>query len=199
MKIKSLIRLFIAVVLLSILFIPSVLATWIYAENPIQDEIAGINVSLLDFPFKPEEILPGHEVGDLDLNHQEVVNNVTNLRQYGLNEDNKKSLKNYLVTYGGVVYSNQPGITCGNLKFVGDESELLMWIVVKESETECSIYTFSKETINRYNEGDAVVVYKTKCLYENGEWNNVRSYTGESYVTEISGFYSISIARWHAT
>ncbi len=199
MKTKLLLKVFLLLTLISTLFIPSAFATWNYAVEQTPTIHNDINTALVEFIYKPEEVLPGHEVGYLGTNHQEVIENVANLTKYGLNSKDKKSLLNYLEDLGGIVYSNHPGITGGNLKFVGDESGQLMWAVVQDSETQCSIYTFSKEKINGSYKNQTVTVYKTICLYQNDKWENVRAYTGESIVIQTLGIYTIDVKGWYAT
>lgn len=195
--IKCLAKISMLLALLSTMLITSVFASWVYATNPATSKTIDIPISLIEFIYTPEEVLPGHEVGHLHQNHQEVVYNITDHVKYGLNYQQKPLLTNYL-NQNGVVYSNQKA-TGGNLKFLGDESESIMWIVYKETDTEYHIFTFTDDRVNSSNVNYVKEVYKTKCVYENGTWQNVRAFKGEAPVAEIDNLYTINYEVWKET
>ena len=174
--------------------IPSVYATWYYAGHAPQEVRSSFDTSMNQFGYTPEEVLPGHEVGSLGQNHQEVVYNITDHKTYGLNNQKKPVLTEYL-NQNGIVYSNQK-TSGGNLKFLGDESESIMWVVEKETDSEYMLYTFLKDHVDSDYLGQSITVYKTKCVKENGVWTNVRSFTGTAPIVRISGLLTIDVNQW---
>ena len=194
MKIKCLAKISALLAMMSFILISSVFASWVYAEYPPANARTEIGLSLIEFTYTPEEVLPGHEVGSLNQNHQEVVYNITDHIKYGLNTQSKPLLSNYLNS-NGIVYSNQKA-TGGNLKFLGDESESLMWVVKKETDTEYSIYTFLNDEVTSNNLNVIISVYKTKCVYQDGLWQNVRSFMGEAPIARISNIITINVDEW---
>ena len=85
------------------------------------------SVSLSEFEWKPEEILPTEsEIGENHLALIELFLNEDN-KGYGLNYDSKHVLERYL-NKNGVVFSNQK-VSGGNLKFVSDETNQLYYCV----------------------------------------------------------------------
>lgn len=194
MKIKLFTKVSALLALLSTIMVTSVYASWLYAEFPPQNIEQSLGLNMAEFIYTPEEVLPGHEVGTLGENHQEVIYNITDHIKYGLNYQQKPLLSNYL-EQNGVVYSNQKA-TGGNLKFLGDESESLMWVIKKETDTEYSIYTFANEYVTSSNLNLVIAVFKTKCVYENGLWVNVRAFVGEAPIARVSGIITIDINEW---
>ena len=192
--IKCLAKISMLLALLSTMLITSVFASWVYSAYPPTDKDMGLGLSLIEFVYKPEEVLPGHEVGYLDQNHQEVIYNITDHIKYGLNYQDKPLLTNYL-NQNGIVYSNQKA-TGGNLKFLGDESESLMWVIEKDTDTIYYIYTFEEEQVTSSNLNLLITVYKTKCVYKDGLWQNERAYVGEAPIAMVSGIMTINVDGW---
>ncbi len=194
MLIKHLAKISALLALISTMLITSVFASWVYAEFSPKDHETNFDLSMIEFVYKPEEVLPGHEVGYLNQNHQEVIYNITDHIKYGLNYQQKPLLSNYL-NQNGIVYSNQKA-TGGNLKFLGDESESLMWVVEKDTDTIYYIYTFEEEQVTSSNLNLLITVYKTKCVYKDGLWQNERAYVGEAPIARVSGIMTINVSKW---
>ncbi len=194
MLIKHLAKISALLALLSTMLITSVFASWVYSEYSPSDKETDLGLSMIEFVYKPEEVLPGHEVGSLDHNHQEVIYNVTDHIKYGLNYQSKPVLSNYLNEYG-IVYSNQK-TTGGNLKFLGDESESLMWVIKKDTDTLYYIYTFEDDYVTSSNLNMIITVYKTKCVYKDGLWQNERAFIGEAPIVRVSGIMTINVDEW---
>lgn len=194
MFMKHLAKISALLALLSTMLITSVFASWVYSAYPPTDKDMSFGLSLIEFVYKPEEVLPGHEVGYLDQNHQEVIYNITDHIKYGLNYQDKPLLSNYLNS-NGIVYSNQKA-TGGNLKFLGDESESLMWVVEKDTDTVYYIYTFLDDNVDSSHLNTIITVYKTMCVYKDGLWQNERAFLGQAPIARISGIMTINVNEW---
>lgn len=181
-----------------------VFATWYYTYETAPNAQANLSVSLSDFEWKPEEILPTEsEIGENHLALIELVLNESN-KGYGLNYDNKHVLEGYLDKYG-LVFSNQK-VSGGNLKFVSDETNQLYYCVEKISDTMYYAYTFSFSDLNSVK-GTATVmpVYRT-VLEKTDIWRAPRSYFGYAQTKLLRAFgaentpgaleYSIDVSTW---
>lgn len=184
--------------------IGGVFATWYYTYETTPSVQENLSVSLSEFEWKPEEILPTEsEIGE---NHLALIELILNENQkgYGLNYDNKHVLEGYLDKYG-LVFSNQK-VSGGNLKFVSDETNQLYYCVEKISETMYYAYTFSFSDLNSVK-GTATVmpVYRT-VLEKTDIWRAPRSYFGYAQTKLLRAFgaentpgtleYSIDVSTW---
>ena len=126
--------------------IGGVFATWHYAYGTVANVKEDLSVSLSEFEWKPDEILPTEsEIGENHLALIELILN-ENKKGYGLNYDNKHVLEEYLENHR-IIFSNQK-VTGGNLKFVSDETNQLYYCVEKISDTMYYAYTFSYPDLN---------------------------------------------------
>lgn len=127
-----------------------VFATWYYTYETVQNTQEDLSVSLSEFEWKPEQILPTEsEIGENHLALIELIMNESD-KGYGLNYDSKQVLEGYLDRYG-LVFSNQK-VSGGNLKFVSDETDQLYYCVEKISDTMYYVYTFSVSDLNAVKE-----------------------------------------------
>ncbi len=181
-----------------------VFATWYYTYDITPNAQENLKVSLSEFEWKPDEILPTEsEIGENHLALIELILNESN-KGYGLNYDNKHVLEGYLDKYG-LVFSNQK-VTGGNLKFVSDETNQLYYCVEKISDTMYYAYTFSFSDLNSVK-GTATVmpVYRT-VLEKTDKWRAPRSYFGYAQTKLLRAFgaentpgtleYSIDVSTW---
>lgn len=181
-----------------------VFATWYYTYETTPNAQENLKVSLSEFEWKPDEILPTEsEIGE---NHLALIELILNENQkgYGLNYDNKHVLEGYL-DKDGIVFSNQK-VTGGNLKFVSDETNQLYYCVEKISDTMYYAYTFSFSDLNSVK-GTATVmpVYRT-VLEKTDKWRAPRSYFGYAQTKLLRAFgaqntpgtleYSIDVSTW---
>ncbi len=181
-----------------------VFATWYYTYETAPNAQENLSVSLSDFEWKPEEILPTEsEIGENHLALIELILNESN-KGYGLNYDNKHVLEGYLDKYG-LVFSNQK-VSGGNLKFVSDETNQLYYCVEKISDTMYYAYTFSFSDLNSVKGTAAVMpVYRT-VLEKTDKWRAPRSYFGYAQTKLLRAFgaentpgtleYSIDVSTW---
>ena len=181
-----------------------VFATWYYASDSIDNAEGTLNVSLSEFEWKPEQILPTEsEIGENHLALIELILNESN-KGYGLNYDNKHVLEDYL-NREGIIFSNQK-TSGGNLKFVSDETNQLYYCVEKVSDTMYYAYTFSYSDLNS-TKGTAsfMPVYRT-ILEKTDIWRAPKSYFGYAQTKLLRDFgadslpgtlaYSIDPSTW---
>ena len=183
-----------------------VFATWYYADGTVSDVNGNLGVSLSDFVWEPEEILPTEsEIGENHLTLIELVLNESS-KGYGLNYDQKNVLESYL-NRNGIIFSNQK-TSGGNIKFVSDETEQLYYCVEKISDTMYYAYTFSYSNLNSAKGTPTEIpVYRT-VLEKTDKWRATRSYFGYaktkrlnemvSGTSNVSGTlaYSIDPSTW---
>ncbi len=181
-----------------------VFATWYYTYEATPSAQENLSVSLSEFEWKPEEILPTEsEIGENHLALIELILN-ENKKGYGLNYDNKHVLEGYLDKYG-LVFSNQK-VSGGNLKFVSDETNQLYYCVEKISDTMYYAYTFSFSDLNSVKgTATAMPVYRT-VLEKTDKWRAPRSYFGYAQTKLLRAFgaentpgtleYSIDVSTW---
>ncbi len=181
-----------------------VFATWYYTYNTALTAQEDFSVSLLEFEWKPEEILPTEsEIGENHLALIELILN-ENEKGYGLNYDNKHVLEGYLEK-SGLVFSNQK-TTGGNLKFVSDETNQLYYCVEKINDTMYYAYTFSFSDLNTVKgTANEMPVYRT-VLEKTDIWRAPRSYFGYAKTDMLRAFgaenvpgtlaYSIDVSTW---
>ena len=176
-------------------FTPGLFATFDYSFLPVEDKNIQINNSLTEFYYKPEEILPGDDdATELHENHYNLIVNIVDHASYGLNSDSKPIVRNLLLSTKGLVYSGQK-VSGGNLKHMllnTNDVEKLAFVVEYVSDTEFAAYTFSGVQATYDNMDNFIEVYKTQILYENGEWEAVRSFMGKAKVFR-PGVVSVSI------
>ena len=182
-----------------------VFATWIFTFEDVEETEDGFSISLSEFEWKPEQILPTEsEIGENHVVLVELILN-ENKKGYGLNYDNKHVLESYLNSKG-LIFSNQK-TTGGNMKFVSDESDQLYYCVEKVSDTVYHAYTFAYSDLSSVDSGSTatIPVYKT-VLEKTDIWRAPRSYFGYAQTKSLSYFsaanlsgtlsYSIDPSTW---
>ena len=181
-----------------------VLATWYFAEGSAKSVTDTMSITLSEFVWKPDEILPTEsEIGENHLALIELILN-ENEKGYGLNYDRKNVLEGYLNRYG-VVFSNQK-TSGGNLKFVSDETNQLYYCVEKVSDTMYYAYTFSRNDLSMaIGTNTAIPVYRT-ILEKTDKWRDPRSYFGYAQTKPLRDMnaenasgtlsYSIDVSTW---
>ena len=85
----------------------------------------------------------------------------------------------------------------------GSTMEKLEFVVQYYSDTEYIAYTYNGLQATKYTVGTTIEVYKTVIVYENGKWDDVRSYVGKAEVVSIykgnHSFYAINVKSWVET
>ncbi len=186
-----------------LLSIGGVYATWQYSFLPVAGQDVQVGVGLIDFYYKPEEILPGgDDATTLHENHLNLINNIVNHIDYGLNATKKPIVLELLLEEKDKVYSNQ-NVTGGNLKHMlldSSDVENLMFVVEYISDVEFAAYTFSGKQATYSNMDAYVTVYKTQIIKEDGRWKATRSFSGQAKVfrpTVVN--ISVNIDTWSST
>ena len=190
--------------ILSFALVPGVFATWNYSSFGPEEKENLFSVSLNEFYYKPEEILPGDdEATDLHENHYNLLTNIVDHVSYGLNATSKPIVRMMLEDGAGVVYSNQ-NVQGGNLKHMlldSSDVEDLMFAVEYVTATEYNAYTFSANSVTYANLDQYITVYKTQMIKgADGKWEAKRSFLGQAKVfrppvTDLS----IDVTSWVQT
>ncbi|MBQ8839910.1 MAG: hypothetical protein IJ004_01085 [Clostridia bacterium] len=180
--------------------IGGVYATWNYATYPIQSVHQNLGVTLSEFHYPPEEILPGGDNDsevELGGNHYTVVKLIVDEagRGYSLNDAN--SIIHSLLESYDSIYSNQK-ISGGNLKFILDpknNTHKLYYAMERISEDIYYIYTYSIDDLATVGGTDLELpVYRTEVNKIDGTWTLYDSHIGYAKSVELSslGFSSMS-------
>ena len=206
MKFLSLLMCFLLVI-----SIGGVYATWKYAELSPQNVNQDVVVSILEFEYPPEQILPGGDTQEAPLGENHLA--LTQLilweddKGYGLNINDNVVIHQYLKR-NKVVYSNQK-ISGGNLKFILDSrnnTHGLYYCIEKVSDTLYYSYTFDINHLSTYaGTTEYITVYRTS-LVKTDEWRATVSYQGIAQTKRLSDLgvsadshsiaYSIDVTTW---
>ena len=184
--------------------IGGVFATWQYAELPVTDADKSVNVSLDEFIWEPEEILPtDSEIGENHLSLIELILNERN-KGYGLNYDKKQVLESYLNSKG-YIFSNQK-TSGGNIKFVSDDTRQLYYCIEKVTDTLYNTYTFTYNDVKAASGSPTkIIVYKT-LLVKTDIWRATQTFFGYAKTKALRDFgasalsgelsYTIDFENW---
>ena len=203
MKVKHLPLLGLLLFIISVAFVPGVYATYYYTQTGPDDVETSFDKEFIEFYYKPEEILPsGGNATQLHENHLNLIKNIVDHIDYGLNATKKPLVRELLEDGAGVVYSNQ-NVSGGNLKHMllgSSDVENLMFAVEYVSDTEYNAYTFSGNDADYDNVDEYITVYKTQIVKgENNKWTSVRSFQGKAQVGRMhSGGLSINVKTWYS-
>ena len=190
-------------------FATDVYAKWIYYA-PLDPLGTSFNLSIEEFHYAPEQILPDNEYSDLHENHLNTITLVLEHVTYGINADSNKSnvIHDNLSGNGSVLYLNQK-INKGNMKFFydfftgQDESSHVYFCIEKITDTVYYIYTYSRSdlTQNRVGTDERITAYKTVMEKgDDGIWAGVYSLQGTAKVIEVPNYdffrYGIDVGSW---
>ena len=202
-----------AVCAITVLSIGGVSATWFYAQSsptPVE-QLAGVSIS--EFDYKPEEILPGggEGTGEVQLgeNHFAVIKLIVDEADKGYNLNNSGSILHSILRNERVAYSNQK-ISGGNLKFILDaknNTHKLYYCVEKAGDTLYYVYTFSTDSLSTVGGTDLEIeVYKTS-IEKTDRWRATVSHLGYAKTVRLSSLglsadpqsivYTIDVDSWH--
>ena len=199
--------------IIALLSTGGVFATWQYANGAIPPTSEIISISLGEFEFAPEQILPGGDVVDSELgeNHLWLIDLILNEngKDYGLNYAPNGVLHSYLKNEG-VVFCNQK-TSGGNLKFILDtkyNTHKLYYCLEKKSDTEYYCYTFGTDALSSVGGSAAEMeVYRT-ILVKTDKWRSTTSSRGLAKTKLLSSMgasassgsilYSIDVTTWHS-
>ena len=194
---------------LCILFVFSfgegVLAVWKYAELPLSPSLDDFSMlSLGEFAWKPEDILPGggsgggteidpggsgETIDKVGENYLALTESVLWNIKMGLNGDKdsfEQAIKKERVLYS---YDNISG---GNLKhlFTTNESRALEFVMIYVSDTEFHMYMYEDDRLESGTVGsDSILVYKNVLTYDasTDEWGAARSFVGTAMIRFAPG------------
>ena len=185
--------------------VSGVYATWAYAEKTPTAVTTSMDVSLLEFEFKPEEVLPDDEQSSqLGENHLALIKKIIEEASYGLNATKKPIIHNLLNNVGDVVYCQQ-NVQGGNLKHLmidGTDAYNLLFQIEYVNEQEYVAYTYLRKDATDNAIGTEIEVYKTiMSKTEKGVWEATRSYEGVAKVatSQHSGVRAINSVTFRTT
>ena len=153
--------------LLSLVSVGGVFAVWTYATNAAEPQSGGVSMTISEFTWTPEEILPTDTPGS---DYMNLLDQVLNAIKGGLNSS-KDTLEN-AVRRHGIVHSSQ-NVTGGNLKHIFEnvDNKDLEFVVEYVSDTRFNLYMFTdSDTVNGLVNSTKMQVYKTFLVYDGREW-----------------------------
>ena len=182
-----------------------VCATWFYASQPAASVSQSHSVSVSEFEYTPEEVIPGGDIeAPLGENHLDLITLILNDDRYGLNATQKPIIHNLLKNPGDVIYCDQ-NVQGGNLKHLMIDSssatDQLGFVITKVSDTEYHAFTFCYHDVRNGEIGSNVQAYKTILeKKQDGIWYATKSYMGYAAIFS-PGIVSVSIdyRTWQQT
>ncbi len=170
--------------------VPGVFASWLYAGEDPDDGFASILLSLIEFEYAPEEIVPTGPEAPVGEDHLALLAMILHEASYGLNATKKPIIHNYLNHKGDVLFCNQ-NVQGGNLKHLmidsSDSSQRLYFVMEMVSETEYNAYTMRYADVTGKALGTEIEVYKTVMVMDGeGVWDDTQSYIGYAKVNSPS-------------
>lgn len=142
-------------------------ALWRYAEAPAVSDAANVGITLSEFVWAPEEILPSDTPGK---NYIDLLDSVLENAKGGLNSS--KDMLEKAVLRSHLVHSSQ-NVQGGNLKhlFTTQASQDLEFIVEYVTDEEFNVYMYeSRDALDGLVGVTKIKVYKTIMVIENGKW-----------------------------
>ena len=210
MKLKHLSKIFILLIIAVVFVVPTVYASWTFAGDFMASVDTNLDLSIKEFEFAPEEVLPDEDQNQFKQNHMYLIENILNHVQYGINSYDKMVIHDYLEDYGAV-YGAQ-NVSGGNLKHVlaADSSVAggVQFAMKRISDTEYHTFTFAQSELNNTTQGNYLEVYKTVMVYgadANGTvcWHAPLGYKGRAKAawceTDKKDVYSIDVNSWEKT
>lgn len=186
-------------------------ATWSYAEQPPAEVSQGLGISISEFNYKAEEILPGGSSGPVEIgqDHFAIIRLIVDEAGKGYNLNSSGSIVHSLLSKYDTVHANQK-VSGGNLKFILDVSNNthnLYYCVEKKSDTLYYIYTYSVDALATVGGTDLELeVYRT-TIVKDSKWTAQDSHLGTAKTVTLSslGFsasshssnYTIDVTSWH--
>ena len=172
-------------------------AAWSYASAPTDARNSSAGLSLAEFIWAPEDILPTETPGE---NYMDLLTSLLENSKGGLNSG-KDTLEKAVRKYH-VVHCEQ-NVTGGNLKHLRDlftdKSEMLDFIVQYKTDTEFHVYIFETDDVEQGTvDVTQIKVYKTILLLEKGKWAAGESQFGHAPLRYLSGtsYIAINPTEW---
>lgn len=183
---KTLCRLLMLTMFLSVMTIGSVWADWQYTNGTVAEVGGSFDFAMTEWLFKSDEVLPDEVAmgqSHLDLLSGVLGENRNTNKNHSLN--GKDSLEN-AVKKNGTLYWFQ-NVQGTNLKHVftteaSKEVEFVMQYIPESGEI--YLYTYHSDDLYHVGlNGTPIQVYLTILVEENDEWNDLGSMEGHSVVT----------------
>ena len=202
---KILPKLLSLLLLVATLCVSGVYATWQYAGIPTNDVTGTLSLSLTEFIYKPEEVLPGtEEDSKLNVNHQALLEEILYNSKYGLNKSD--TIPSNLPDFNDILHCYENKISSGNMNNIPKAGNLGFTITcIRENGEIVGYYLYSFGEFSSYTTGNAITVYRTLIQWSDleNEWTGVSSKNG--YVITASntvkmgkGYYYILPSAWQS-
>ena len=185
--------------ILGIISISAISASWDYSGSFLESESTGIMLDISKINYSPAETLPGtSEDSAAGENQVEMINTLSNDSKNGLNS-NKGTLEKLLGSTN-IVYSDQ-NIQGGNLKNLFQNSAVANLVFVMQYSTDTEIFCFTFKDADRTNataDVTKIEVYKTVYKKVNNRWETEYAYKGYATVIYVSSISknSIDVLSW---
>ncbi len=157
----------------------AVQATWVYGL-PVESVFENLLISMAEFDYKPEEVLPGtEEDSKFEINHQSLLEEILNNSKYGVNKSSV--IPSNLPDYNDILHGYENKIGGGNMNNIPNAGNLGFTITcVRENDEIVAYYLYTFDEFSSYTAGKGLKVYRTLIeKNENtGKWEGVSSKEG---------------------
>lgn len=201
MKIKLLLRLLSAAVLVFAVTVPGVFALWSYLGD-IPPQKSELHITLMPFSYKPDDVLP--QDPEHSENHMAIVEYILNEARYGLNA--VYGLDRYLIpaslwARGSVIHCRERVLFSTTFRdlFTPSTAQNIYFVLEGISDNEIALYTMSKSIVDASAVGENVVVYRTVFRKNSDDmWSADETVVGYAPVVGINrnSFMSIEPSTW---
>jgi hypothetical protein len=174
-------------------------ATWRFTEKPPESISGSQSITISEFVWQPEEILPSVTPGQnfLDL-YDSILNNV----KAGLNSNKGVLERAVNNSKTGLVHCSQ-NVQGGNLKhlFITQETRELEFIMEHVSDTNFNLYIYKEVDTNGAMGVTRIEVYKTILKQENGTWDGEETQLGYATLQYFpnTNVRAIDVSTWSRT
>ena len=175
-----------------------VFAIWVYANGPVEAKNDHIALSLSEFIWEPEDILPTETPGK---NYLDLLDSILNNQKGGLNSKKdtlEAAVRNYHIVH---CEQNVPG---GNLKHLRDlfteKSNKLDFLVQYITDDEFHVYMFETDDVESGTVNvTQIKVYKAIVAYDGTRWDAKEAqfgYTTLRYLASNDSYVAIDPTEW---
>lgn len=185
--------------ILGIISISAISASWDYSGSLLESESTGIMLDISKVNYSPTETLPGTSADSAAGENQvQMINILSTDSKNGLNSNKGTLVK--LLGSTNIVYSDQ-NIQGGNLKNLFQNSAVKNLAFVMQYSTDTEIFCFTFKNDDRTNataDVTKIEVYKTVYKKVNNRWETEYAYKGYATVVYVSSISknSIDVLSW---
>ena len=171
-----------------------VFATWYFAEEPSSDVKNSQNITISEFVWAPEEILPITP----GQNYLDLLESILNNRKNGLNSS-KDALERAVIKE--TLLHSSYNLQGGNIKhlFIDEACRELDFLIEYINDDEFHVYMYNSDEAKTSAVGvTKIQVYMTILTRENSKWVGKEAQVGYAVVQYLpdSNIISIDIDTW---